>query len=436
MGLLVTTGCRKNESEMTPAPQASATSSTHAAPKDASPRALARILALQKPSDSTPLDKEIEFLQKSIEKNPDSPDTWISLGRLWARKARRTKDPGFWLNTEACAQMVFEREPKHRLARSLTGLVLLEKHAFADAKDIADQLLLEDHDDLEALGLKSDAELELGNFDAAVNAAQKMVDLKPNLASYARAAHLRWLQGDADAAKSIYRAAFDARDPRDPEPYAWILTEAAMIFWHQGDIEGADKGFDKALEVFSDEPAAMLGKSRVALAQGDAKRAIEFASRARTRSQGCEAAWVLVDAHKRAGNEKNAEEAVQQLLDCGRKTDKRTLAAFFATNNRDFDDALALITEEAKVRRDIHTRDVLAWALYRKGRFDEAQKESDAALAHGTKEPLLHYHAGAIRLARGEKKEGEKLIRAALGMNPHFDPKASVEAKKLLGEAP
>ena len=376
------------------------------------------------------------FLVKATEKNPDSLDTWISLGRLWGRKARRTKDPGFWLNADACAKIVFEREPKNRLARSLAGLVLLEQHAFADAKDVADQLLLEDHDDLEALGLKSDAALELGNFGDAADAAQKLVDLKPSLPSYARAAHLRWLQGDADAAKSIYRAAFDARDPRDPEPYAWVLTEAALIFWHQGDIEGADKGFDKALQVFSDEPSALLGKARVALAQGDPKGAITFASRARAHTQACEAAWVLGDAHARAGDERNAQEAYQQLIDCGRKTDKRTLAAFFATKNRDLDDALALATEEAKVRRDMHTRDVLAWASYRKGRLDEALKESDAALAHGTKEALLHYHAGAIRLARGDKKEGEKMIRAALAMNPQFEPTASIEAKKLLGEAP
>lgn len=436
LGLLAADACRKTESEITPTPIASASALPSAPPHDASPRALARVLALQKPSDSTQIDKEIELLQKAAEKNPDSLDTWISLGRLWTRKARRTKDPGYWLNADACAQIVFERESKHRFARHLAAMVLLEKHAFADAKDAADQLLLEDTDDLEALGLKSDAALELGNFDEAVAAAQKMVNLKPNLPSYARSAHLRWLQGDADAAKSIYRAALDARDPRDPEPYAWVLTEAAMIFWHQGDIDGAEAGFDKALQAFADEPSAMLGKARVALAKGDAKRAIEWATRAHTRSHACEAAWLLGDAYTRAADEQNAEKAYQQLIECGRKSDKRTLAAFFTTKNRRLDDALALANDEAKVRRDIHTRDVLAWALYRKGQFTAARKESDQALAHGTKEPLLLYHAGAIRLAQGDKKDGEKLIRDALTIHPHFEPTASTEAKKLLGEAP
>lgn len=433
--MIVVIGCRKSEQEPAPAPAASVVPSANITKTDASPHQLALTLALQKPSGSTPLDKEIEILQKATEKNPDSMDPWILLGRAWARKARRTRDPGFWLNTDACTKIVFEREPKHRMARQLAAMVLLEQHAFGDAKDAAEQLLLEDKDDLDALGLKSDAALELGQFDEALAAAQKMVDLKPNLPSYARAAHLSWIHGDGKSAKSIYRAALDARDPRDPEPFAWVLTEAAMIFWHQGDIDGADAGFDKALEALPDEPSALVGKARVALAKGDAKRAIELAERAYSRSNLCEAAWILGDARKQANDEKGAEEAYQRMVDCGRKGDRRTLALFFATKDRDRDEALSLAKEEAKTRRDIHTRDALAWALYRKGDFAAARLESDAATIHGTKEPTLLYHAGAIRLAQGEKKDGEKLVREALASNPHFDATATVEAKKLLGEA-
>lgn len=433
--LIAMCGCRKTEQDISAGPAPSALPSATNAASETSPQKVARVLALQKPSGSSALDKEIELLQKAAEKNPDTMDAWILLGRAWARKARRTKDPGYWLNVDACAHIVLEREPKHRLARELSAMVLLEQHAFADAKDVADQLLLDDKDDLAALGLKSDAALELGRFDEALGAAQRMVDLKPNLPSYARAAHLRWLQGDSRAAKSIYRAAFDARDPRDPEPYAWVLTEAAMIFWHEGDIEGADKGFDKALEAFPDEPSALVGKARVALARDDATRAAALAERALARSSMSEAAWVLGDARARAGDEKGAEEAYRQLIDRGRKDDRRTLASFLATKNRDVDEALALAKEEAKVRKDIRTRDVLAWALYRKGDFAGARRESDAALALGTREPLLMYHAGAIRLAQGEKKDGEKFVREALKQNPHFDPTSSVEAKKLLGEA-
>lgn len=392
-------------------------------------------LALQKPPGAGAIDREIDLLERRIEKTPDALDPWILLGRAWLRKAREAADPGFFLNASACADVALSREPKSRPARNLRAMVHLENHAFADAKDLAEQILAEDPDDLSALGTKSDAALELGLFDEALASAQKMVDLKPNLPSYARAAHLRWLQGDAAAAKSIYRSAMDAHDPREPEPYAWVLTQAAMIFWHEGDIDGAEKGFDRALQVFPDAPYAMLGKARVALAKKDAKRAAELAKRAYDKSPLCEAAWLLGDARKAQGDEAGAKEAYALVVKHGRVADKRTLSAFFATRNEQLDEALSLARAEAAMRKDIFSRDVFAFALYRKGELAAARAESDAALAHGTREPALLYHAGAIRIAQGDKPAGEKLVREALRMNPSFDVTAAAEAKKLVGEA-
>jgi len=268
-----------------------------------------------------------------------------------------------------------------------------------------------------------------------------MVDLKPSLPSYARAAHLRWLQGDSSSAKRIYRSAIDARDPRDPEPYAWVLVQAAMMFWFEGDIDGADKGFDRALEALAEDPAALVGKAKVALAKGDAKGAVGFVEKAFAKSPLCETAWLLGDAKKAAGDEKGAEAAYAEVVKHGRASDKRTLSLFFATKQRDLDEAVTLARAEAKVRKEIHTLDALAWALYRKGALEEARKTMEEARALGTKEPTLMFHEGAIRLAVAvkekndkAKQEADKLLRDALKANPHFDVDGAVEAKKLLGE--
>ena len=69
------------------------------------------------------------------------------------------------------------------------------------------------------------------------------------MASYARASYLRWLQGDAEAAKVLIRQALLAgRDVKDPEPTAWTFVEAGMLFWQEGDYEGADAVFEEALK--------------------------------------------------------------------------------------------------------------------------------------------------------------------------------------------
>src|SRR5207248_4035275 len=114
-----------------------------------------------------------------------------------------------------------------------------------------------------------------GHFEAAADAAQKMVDLKPNLPSYSRASWLAWLHGDVPAATEYARLAIDAGGDRsDNEPQAWVIVQAAMIFWSQGDLGGADAGFDTALDRVPGYPPALVGKARVALAQGRAADAV------------------------------------------------------------------------------------------------------------------------------------------------------------------
>jgi tetratricopeptide (TPR) repeat protein len=313
--------------------------------------------------------------------------------------------------------------------------VLINEHKFREAHDLAGQILARDPDDVMALGTLSDALLEMGRFDEATKAAQKMLDLKPNLPSYSRASYIRWLRNDVEGAKTTIRQAIDARDPNDPEPGAWALVQAAMIFWHLGDYDGADAGFEKARSLRSEYPPALVGSGRVALAKGDAARAAELFARAYAASPLVETAWLLGDAKAAAGDAAGAAEAYAKVVKTGRQTDARTLAQFYATKDRDHEEALKLAEEELKVRADIYTQDAYAWALYRAGKIAEARAAIDKVTALGTKDARLLYHAGAIRMASGaagERAAGEKLVREALKLNPKFDVTGAAEAEKLL----
>jgi tetratricopeptide (TPR) repeat protein len=416
-----------------PASTASAAAPTASAPEIVdTPLGRARALALSSSGGSTPIDREIELLQRRLKQAPQAFDVWILLGRAWVRKARESADPGYYLNANACADLVLAERQGDRLALNLRALVLVNEHKFADARDLAEQILAKDPDDIMALGSQSDALLEMGRFEEAARAAQKMMDLKPNLPSFSRASYIRWLRGDIEGAKTAIRQAIDARDPSEPEPGAWALVQAAMIFWHLGDYDGADAGFDKALKLFSDYPPALAGKGRVALAKGDNKRAVELLESSHAKSPLVETAWLLADAKEAAGDAKGAEEARALVVKTGRQTDPRTLALFYATKNIEAAEAVKLAQEELKVRDDIYTEDALAWALYRAGKLPEARAASEKATALGTKDARLLYHAGAIRIAAGDKAAGEKLVREALKMNPKFDMTGAAEAEKLV----
>jgi tetratricopeptide (TPR) repeat protein len=392
-------------------------------------------LALVPTGGAEEIDKAIDKLQALAKKQPDKPDNWIVLGRAFVQKARQSADPGFYANADACANIALDLKPSYTLALSLRGLVMMNDHRFKDALELANSVLATDQDDLMALSVKSDAQLELGDVDGAAVTSQKMLDLKPNLPSYARASYLQWIYGDVDQAKKSIRLAMDAgQGQRDPEPGAWVTTEAAKIFFHAGDYEGARAGFDRALSSFPDYAPALLGKARVELALGNFASSADLAKRSYEKARLAEASWVWGDAERSAGNTEKAAHAYAETVKIGRQGDKRTLAAFFAVENRDLEEALALVTKELKSRGDLYTHDAHAWVLYRLGRFQEAKTAIEQATKHGTKDPSLTYHHGAILLALGETEMGLAKIKAALAMSPGFHRGAVAEAKLLLAE--
>ncbi|MFT3774863.1 MAG: tetratricopeptide repeat protein [Minicystis sp.] len=435
-GCMLLAACKENAAPPSPAASASASGAPSAsAAADDSPLTIAKRLARTPPGGTTAVDREIQRLQKSLETTAGLPDGWILLGRAWVRKARESSDPGYYLNAKACADVAADLAPANRAATNLAGLVLLNQHRFDEARDLAEQILVKMPDDPMALGTLSDALLETGRYPEATKAAQRMQDLKPNLPSYLRAAHLEWLRGDTKAATETMHHAIDAgRDPKDPEPRCWALVEAAMIFWHQGDYPGADAGFQMALKECSDYPPALVGRGRIALANGDYAKAAEHLAQAYKASPLPDTAWLLGDARAAAGDAKGADEAYALVVKGGKASDPRTLALFYATKDREHDEAVRLAQAEKKIRDDIYTADALAWALYRAGKIPEAKAAAEKATSLGTKDARLLYHAGAIRIAAGDKAAGEKLVKEALALNPKFDWTGAAEAAKLAGK--
>ncbi len=420
---LALSACRADRA---PAPTAapSSTTAASAAPKPAAAASENRTLAMSDPAGTRAVDGQIRAQQKRLEKRADDLDALVLLGGAWIKKAREAGDPGFYLNAKACAALVLEVDADNRLALGLVAQVSLNAHEFREAAETARRVLARDAEDVDAYGTLSDALLELGDDKAAVAAADKMIDLKPSLPSYARASFLQWLHGDTKAALESARLAIESgRNPLEPEPRCYALVQSAMIFWHRGDYDGADAGFVKALGELGEYPPALVGRARVGLAKGQFKLAIASLEKAHAQSPLVETAWLLGDAYSGAGESAKAEAAYAKVVRDGRRADHRTLAQFYATKNRDIDEALKLIEDEMKIRPGIYTHDAYGWTLFHAHRLDEARKESDAALALGTKDARLMYHAGAIRIAQNGKdvEQGKALVRDAFALNPKFD---------------
>jgi tetratricopeptide (TPR) repeat protein len=390
-------------------------------------------LAMRAPAGATPLDRRIGDLQARVRRAPGSPDAWTDLGEAWVRKARVDADPGLYHGAEDAARAALALTPNALRAVLLRGLVLLERHRFEEARALAEDLAGRAPGLAAAHGLLSDALLELGRHEEAEAAAQQMMDAKPNLPAYVRASYLMWLRGDVGGALEAARLAVDAAG--DAESSAWARTQAGLVRWHAGDLDGADAELARALADAPEHAPALVAKGRIALSRHDFPAARDLLERAFRRAPLAETAWLLGDARAACGDEGGAEDAYARVVKDGRTSDRRTLALFLATRGGDADEAVRLAEAERLVRDDVYTEDAYAWALYRAGRLDEAERAARAATRLGTPDARLLFHAGAIRMARGERRAGAALVGRALRLNPEFDVAAAAEARRLLAEA-
>ena len=190
-----------------------------------------------------------------------------------------------------------------------------------------------------------------------------------------------------------------ASSPRDAESVAWVYTRLALLELQAGDFKKALRASSVALGSQAGYAPALLVRSRVLLATERNDAAIDTLWAALARNPIPEYQWLLADSLRLAGRGEQAAQIEDQLKKRGAQEDPRTLALFLATRGEQTHNALRLAKLELDSRTDVFTWDAHAWALHRAGRTDEAQPAIEQALAEGTQDARLFYHAGAIAAA-------------------------------------
>jgi len=108
------------------------------------------------------------------------------------------------------------------------------------------------------------------------------------------------------------------------------------------------------------------------------------------------------------------------------------IALFHADHDQQLEETVVLARQAYANRPSIHAADVLAWTLYKTGKYEEAQKYSEEALQLETKDALKLFHAGMIALELGDKSQAREYLEQALAINPHFSILYTEEARRTL----
>ncbi len=381
-------------------------------------------------------DAEVAAAQKAIEKEPNSPAGYNRLASVYIKRARETGDFSLNSTAENAVNRALEIKADDETANMIKASLHLTFHRFNDALTLATELQKKYPKEAFFYGVLTDANVELGNYPAAVKAAQTMVDTKPNSSSYARVAHLRSLHGDSDGAIEMFTTAARAANPMDKEAQSWYLVQIGEEFWKVGKYDEAEKAYDEALANFPNYYHALAGKGRVYAAKNDFDNAVKFLTDANNRVPDVQNTILLGDIYRKQGNEEKARqqyglvEIIEQKL--GTAGEQRQLALLWADHGEKLDEALTIARREHELRKDIYTADTLAWVLYKKNQHSEAKKISAEAMRLKTKDARILYHAGMIENALGNKAEAKRLLDAALKLNPAFDLRQADDARAAL----
>lgn len=421
---------------LTSRPEAATTTTTPVA-RDIAP--LVEPLAVAPGGVETPGDKIVRQAQGLIVRAPSNPAGFNLLASAFMQKARETGDFSFNTRAEAALDKSLAVKSDDYDALKLRAKLLLTFHSFSDALAVARRAAEINPQDHDVYGAMTDALVELGRYPEAVEAAQKMVDLRPDTTSYSRVSHLRTLHGDtAGAIEAMRLATSSVSSMVDPESAAWCYVQLGDKLMTAGKLKDAEREYNRALFVFPDYHAGLAAKARARLAAGDTQEAINLYTKSQERVPTPDTVAALGDLYKSLGRDEEATrqyrllEVIENSGTPGASNYSSQIALFWADHDMRLDDALAVARREREMRADIYTSDTLAWCLYKRGELDEARTRIEEALRLNTLDPRLHYHAGMIYNKLGDTTRARKHLKTALSLNTFLDPLKVQVAKQTL----
>ncbi len=379
----------------------------------------------------------IARLQERIRQDPDVAGAYSGLGLALLQRVRETGDPLLYAQAEVALDEALKRDAQDFDALLGQGALALSRHQFRDALAWGERARALNPYSAQPHGIIGDAQVELGDYEAAATSIQAMVDTRPDLSSYSRVSYQRELHGDIPGAIIAMRQAVSAGNPQS-EQTLWSQVQLGHLRFNSGDLRQAEADYRAALEARPDYPFALAGLARVqaALGQQDAAiRAYEGIAQRLPMPEFVIALGELYDATGQADKARRQYElvrAMQQLNASAGVDVDLELALFDVEHGGVPEEALARARAAYAARPSIYAADVVAWALYHTGEYEEARRYSEEALRLDTRDASLYYHAGMIARGLGDQTAARRHLEQALRINPHFSVLNVPEVEKLL----
>ncbi len=386
-----------------------------------------------------------ESLTRIIEENPEDNKSRLALSTLYIQEARITGNYMYY-DMAAMQQLnaVLKKEPENFNALTYKALIYLSQHHFADGLAVAEKAKAINPYNAFIYGILLDGNVEMGNYTEAVNNAEKMVSIRPDLRSYSRISYLREIHGDYPGAIEAMKLAVDAGVPGD-EGTEWARVQLGHLYENTGDLKNAEMHYTIALYERPDYAYALAGMARIAKANNNYSKAISYYLKADSLVADNIFKEELVDVYRSAGQNDKALAIAKAVIDnmnkdskagltndnIGHYSDRELAYAYLKIN--DNDKALTHALAEYNRRPDnIDANETVAWVYYNQNKADKALPYIKVALKTNSKNPVLLCHAGLIYAKAGEKATAKSFFQEALKNNPNIPEEIKKESLQVM----
>ncbi|MFG1949102.1 tetratricopeptide repeat protein [Nonomuraea sp. NPDC048826] len=360
-----------------------------------------------------------ETLQERLKRLPDDHRGWAQLGVQYVDQARITGDPAYYAKAEGALATAARLAPADDAVLTGQATLAAGRHEFAEAERLAERALDANAYSAAAYGVLADARVQLGDLSGAREAVERMLDLRPGVASFARASYAAELRGDRAGARRYLGYAHD--DAHTPADLAYARHQLGELALHDHDTAAADQWYGRALEADPEYTPALAGRAKAAALGGRLDEALDLYERVIRRlplpqyliergevrlKAGLPADWTLLEAQR-------------DLLAKTGVRDDLTWAEFEADHG-DPDEAVRLARAEYARNPGLIAADALGWALFKAGEPREALRYAKRATATGWQHPVLRYHRAEIERALGRDTPADRRFDPSLASLARF----------------
>ena len=386
---------------------------------------LNRLETERAPFDPSIVSRTVAFYEDQVQKNPEGIIFHRELAGAYLARQRETGDIADAVRAEEAARKSLKLSTVNNHGAAIRlAQAMLAQHRFPEALNLAREVARYEPS---AERMVIDILFEIGDYDAATKALEAISAQTEDMNLLSLRSRFADLQGHPDKSLALKREAAKITDGRPDiaaEPVAWYHTMVGHHLIDSGQLEEGEAACRKALTIFPNDYRAMTGMAEAATWRGDHAGALKWATDAiRISNQNPEALRLAGEACAGLGRKQEAEAQFQALRTLAHSFPRiydRHWALFCLDNDQDLDEAMTLARQDLGLRHDIGAHDTLAWACFKKGLLDEADREMNLALAQGTQEAGMSYHAAQIAQARGDQARAQAMRAKVEALNPYF----------------